>query len=126
VLAAVDPASIDGSVTGMVRLLPALVHRAAVAVLAAKLTPQAMASAVTLLPGPWTAELGTAVLDWLAAHPGNRGLGGAARTAGRSVPLSCLRHPIATAPLPVGAALWWRELGATLTFRREMHEELDR
>jgi Family of unknown function (DUF5691) len=125
-LAAADPGGIDGSVTGMVRLLPAPMHRAAVAVLAAKLTPQAMASAVALLPRPWTAELGTAVLDWLAAHPGNRGLGGAARTAGRNVPLACLRHPVATAPLPAGAAPWWRELATTLTFRREMHEELDR
>jgi hypothetical protein len=125
-LAAADPASIDGTVTEMVRLLPARLHRPAVAVLAAKLTPQAMASAVALLPAPWTVELGTGVLDWLAAHPGNRGLGGAARTAGRTVPIGCLRHPIATAPLPVGAAPWWRELATTLTFRREMHEELDR
>jgi Family of unknown function (DUF5691) len=124
VLAAADPASVDGSVIEMVRLLPAALHRAAVAVLAAKLSPQAMASAVALLPRPWTPELGTAVLDWLAVHPGNRGLGGAARTAGRRVPLGCLRHPIATAPLPVGAAPWWRELATTMTFRREMHEEL--
>lgn len=125
-LAAADPASIDGTVTEMVRLLPARLHRPAVAVLAAKLTPQAMASAVALLAAPWTVELGTGVLDWLAAHPGNRGLGGAARTAGRTVPTGCLPHPIATAALPVGAAPWWRELATTLTFRREMHEELDR
>jgi hypothetical protein len=85
-----------------------------------------MATAVAQLPAPWTAELGTAVLDWLAAHPGNRGLGGAARAAGRVVPTRCLRHQIATAPLPFGAAPWWRELATTLTFRREMHEELDR
>jgi hypothetical protein len=124
-LAATDPGGIDGAVTGMVRLLPAPMHRTAVAVLAAKLAPQAMASAVALLPRPWTAELGTAVLDWLAAHPGNRGLGSAARAAGRNVPRACLRHPVATAPLPVGAAPWWRELATTLTFRREMHEELD-
>lgn len=126
VLAAADAASIDGTVTEMVRLLPAALHRPAVGVLAAKLSPQAMASAVTLLPQPWSTELGTAVLDWLAAHPGNRGLGGAARAAGRTVPTGCLRHLIATAPLPVGAAPWWRELATTLTFRREMHEELDR
>ncbi|TWF82315.1 hypothetical protein FHX44_118264 [Pseudonocardia hierapolitana] len=125
VLAAADPASIDGTVTEMVRLLPAALHRPAVGVLAAKLSPHAMASAVTLLPQPWSPELGAAVLDWLAAHPGNRGLGGAARAAGRTVPTGCLRHPIATAPLPVGAAPWWRELATTLTFRREMHEELD-
>jgi Family of unknown function (DUF5691) len=125
-LAAAEPASIDGSVVEMVRLLPARLHGPAVAVLAAKLTPQAMASTVAQLPAPWTPALGTAVLDWLAAHPGNRGLGGAARTAGRTVPTGCLRHPIATAPLPVGAAPWWRELATTLTFRREMHEELDR
>jgi hypothetical protein len=123
-LTAADPAAIDGTVIQMVRLLPARLHGPAVAVLAAKLSPQTMASAVALLPAPWTAELGTAVLDWLTAHPGNRGLGGAARAAGRTVPLSCLRHPIAMAALPVGAAPWWRELAATLTFRREMHEEL--
>jgi hypothetical protein len=79
---------------------------------------------VSQLPASWSPELGTAVLDWLAAHPGNRGLGAAARTAGRTVPIGCLRHPIAMAALPVGAAPWWRELAATLTFRREMHEEL--
>jgi hypothetical protein len=126
VLAAADPAGIDGTVTEMVRQLPATLHRPAVGVLAAKLSPQAMASAVASMPPPWSPELGTAVLDWLAAHPGNRGLGGAARTAGRTVPARCLRHPIATAPLPVGAAPWWRELATTLTFRREMHEELER
>jgi hypothetical protein len=124
-LAAADPASIDGTLIEMVRLLPARLHGPALAVLAAKLTPQAMAAAVTSIPQPWTPELGTAVLDWLAAHPGNRGLGGAARTAGRTVPTRCLRHPIATAPLPIGAAPWWRELATTLTFRREMHEELE-
>jgi hypothetical protein len=124
--AAADPAHIDGPFIEMVGRLPVQLHRPAVAVLAAKLPPQAMASAVSQLPAPWSPELGTAVLDWLATHPGNRGLGGAARTAGRSVPLRCLRHPIATAPLPVGAAPWWRELAATLTFRREMHEELDK
>lgn len=125
-VAALDPASVDGTVTEMVRLLPARLHGPAVAVLAARCTPQAMALAVALMPAPWTAELGSAVLDWLAAHPGNRGLGGAARTAGRSVPIACLRHLIATAPLPIGAAPWWRELATTLTFRREMHEELER
>jgi uncharacterized protein DUF5691 len=124
-LDAVD-ANLTGPATMIVHRLPAQLHRPAVAVLAARLPPQAMASAVAQLPVPWSPELGTAVLDWLAAHPGNRGLGAAARTAGRSVPLGCLCHPIAIAALPVGAAPWWRELAATLTFRREMHEELDR
>jgi hypothetical protein len=124
VLAAVDPGAVDGSITGMVRHLPAPVQGPSVAVLAAKLPPQAMASAVGQLPAPWSPELGTAVLDWLAAHPGNRGLGGAARAAGVRVPRACLRHPVATGPLPIGAAPWWRDLAATLTVRREMHEEL--
>jgi hypothetical protein len=124
--AAAEPARIAGSVMEKVRLLPTQLQQTVVAVLAAKLPPQSMASAVAQLPAPWSPELGTAVLDWLATHPGNRGLGAAARAAGRSVPLGCLRHPIATAPLPVGAAPWWRELATTLTFRREMHEELDR
>jgi hypothetical protein len=127
VLAAVlaEPARIDGSLMEKVRLLPTQLQQKVIAALAAKLPPQSMASAVSQLPRPWSPELSTAVLDWLATHPGNRGLGAAARAAGRSVPLGCLRHPIATAPLPVGAAPWWRELATTLTFRREMHEELD-
>jgi hypothetical protein len=125
VLTGAEPARID-AVMENVRLLPAQLQQTVIAVLAAKLPPQSMASAVSQLPPPWSPELGTAVLDWLATHPGNRGLGAAARAAGRNVPLGCLRHPIATAPLPVGAAPWWRELATTLTFRREMHEELDR
>lgn len=126
VLSAIDPAAVDGSVTGMLRHLPAPVQGPALAVLAAKLSPPAMASAVGQLPAPWSPELGTAVLDWIATHPGNRGLGAAARAAGVRVPRACLRHPVATGPLPIGSAPWWRELAATLTVRREMHEELDR
>ena len=126
VLAAADPRTVDGTVGAMVRLLPARAHRDAVGLLARTLGPQAMAAAVSRLPAPWSGELGTAVLDWLATHPGNRGLGTAARAAAVRVPRACLRHPIATAPLPAGPAPWWRELAATLTFRREMHEELDR
>ncbi|OZM79881.1 DUF5691 domain-containing protein [Pseudonocardia sp. MH-G8] len=114
----------DAAVAGVVGLLPAPLHRAAVSALAARLAPPTMAAAVAGLPGPWSAELGTAVLDWLATHPGNRVLGGAARTAGTRVPLACTRHPIATSPVPVGAAAWWRALATTLTVRREMHEEL--
>jgi hypothetical protein len=79
-----------------------------------------------LLPPPWSAELGTVVLDWLTGHRGNRGLAGAARVAGLRGPRACMRHEIATAAVPAGAAPWWRELATTLTFRREMHEELDR
>ena len=124
-VAAVD-VNVLGPVAAIVCRLPAQLHRPVIGVLAGKLTPQAMASAVSQLLPPWSPELGTAVLDWLAGHPGNRGLGAAARTAGRSVPRGCLRHLIATAPLPAGAAPWWRELAATLTFRREMHEELHR
>jgi hypothetical protein len=124
VLTGADRASFDGSVTAMVRLLPAQMQGPAIAVLAATLAPQAMAPAVAALPAPWSPELGTAVLDWLAAHPGNRGLGAAARAAEVRVPRACLRHPAATGPLPIGSAPWWRELAATLTVRREMHEEL--
>ncbi|TQM10969.1 DUF5691 domain-containing protein [Pseudonocardia kunmingensis] len=125
VAAALDAAGPqDGAVAGMVRLLPPQLHRAAVSALAAKLAPPTMAAAVADLPAPWSVELGSAVLDWLATHPGDRGLGAAARAAGSTVPTPCLRHPIATAPVPVGAAPWWRALGTTLTVRREMHEEL--
>jgi uncharacterized protein DUF5691 len=124
VLAGCGPETIDGSVTTLVHLLPAERHRDAVAVLAGKLAPHVLAVAVTWLPAPWSAPLGTALLDWLAAHPGNRGLTAAARTVSSRAPLACLRHPLATAPVPPGAAPWWRELAATLTFRREMHEEL--
>jgi hypothetical protein len=126
VLRAVDPGAVDATITGVLARLPARVQGPAVALLAARLTPQAMAPAVGQLPAPWSPELGTAVLDWIATHPGNRGLGGAARAAGIRVPRACLRHPVATGPLPVGSAPWWRELAATLTVRREMHEELDR
>jgi hypothetical protein len=114
----------DGAVVAMVRLLPPPLHRAAVSALAARLAPATMAAAVAGLPAPWSAELGTAVLDWLATHPENRGLGAAARTASSRVTLPCVRHPIATAPVPIGAAPWWRALATTLTVRREMHEEL--
>ncbi|GAA5120171.1 DUF5691 domain-containing protein [Pseudonocardia adelaidensis] len=124
VLPAIEPAAVDGSITNMVRRLPAAVQGPALAVLAAKLPPPAMASAVGQLPAPWPPELGTAVLDWIGTQPGNRGLGGAARAAAVRVPRACLHHPVATGPLPIGAAPWWRELAATLTVRREMHEEL--
>ena len=126
VLGAIDPAAVDGSITGVLRHLPAAVQGSAIALLARRLPPQAMASAVGQLPAPWSAELGTAVLDWLSTQPGNRGLGAAARAAGVRVPRACLRHPVAMGPLPIGAAPWWRDLAAALTVRREMHEELER
>jgi hypothetical protein len=124
VLTALDPAAVDGTVVEMVAMLPERVHRPAVAVLAARVPRPTLVTAVAQLAGPWSAELGTGVLDWLAAHPGDRGLGAAARAAAVRVPRACLQHPVATGPLPIGYAPWWRELAATLTVRREMHEEL--
>src|SRR5690606_41274557 len=94
---------VDGAFAEMVGGLPARLHRPAVAVLAERLPPQAMTSLVGLLPVPWTPELGTAVLDWLAAHAGNRGLGAAARTPGRTAPTPRPRPPAAPAALPVSA-----------------------
>ncbi len=116
--------TISPLVAALVDVLPDAERVAAVAALAAAVPPDTFASLVVALPRPWSRALGDALLDRLAAHPGHAGLGAAAGVVGVVAPTGCLRHAIATDPVPPGAAPWWRRLAATLTFRREMHEEL--
>lgn len=111
-------------VAALVDVLPERERAAVAAALARAVAPEAFVSLVVALPRPWPRRLGDVLLDWLGAHPGHAGLATAAGVVATAVPLGCLRHPVATAPVPVGAAPWWRRLAATLTVRREMHEEL--
>jgi hypothetical protein len=83
-----------------------------------------VARLVLELPAPWPPELGSALLRWVTAQGDQRVVAHAAVVIARNVPPSCLNDPPAVAPLPDGAAHWRRTLNETLTFRREMHEEL--
>jgi hypothetical protein len=83
-----------------------------------------MADTVGDLPRPWPVDLGFALLDWLVTAPDERVVSSAARVIARGVPPSCLNHSPSTGPLPEDTSPWRRELAATLTFRREMYEEL--
>ncbi|RZQ61334.1 DUF5691 domain-containing protein [Amycolatopsis suaedae] len=86
--------------------------------------PRAVARLVPDLPAPWTPELGTVLLDWLSTQDDHRLVAHAAVTIARAVPPESLDHPLAVEPLQPGAAPWRRALAKTLTFRREMYEEL--
>jgi hypothetical protein len=76
------------------------------------------------LPAPWPADLGTYVLDRLAAHRDERAVAHVADIAARAVPAECLSHPLTSAELDYDASPWRRRLVDILIFRKEMYEEL--
>jgi hypothetical protein len=75
------------------------------------------------LPVPWPATLGNMVLDQLAKVGTNRAWARLASIAARAVPPDVLDHPITREPTG-DEDTWLRRLVETLTFRREMYEEL--
>src|SRR5205807_8126436 len=77
------------------------------------------------LPAPWPVDLGSYVLDRLAAHRDERSVAHVADIAARSVPPECLNHPLASAEVGLEASPWRRRLVYTLAFRKEMYEELE-
>lgn len=89
-----------------------------------RLPVESFARLVHELPRPWTKELGTALLDWIARQDDHRLVSHAAVVIARAVPPECLRHPLATTRLTMDAGPWRRALTETLNFRREMYEEL--
>ncbi len=92
--------------------------------LVSRLPTESFARLVHELPRPWTKELGTALLDWIARQDDHRLVSHAAVVIARAVPHGCLRHPLATTRLTMDAGPWRRALTETLNFRREMYEEL--
>jgi hypothetical protein len=117
----------DPWITGaalMITALPREQWAGAVVELARKASSSRMADTVGDLPRPWPVDLGFALLDWLVTAPDERVVSSAARVIARGVPPSCLNHSPSTGPLPEDTSPWRRELAATLTFRREMYEEL--
>jgi hypothetical protein len=92
--------------------------------LVSRLPVESFARLVHELPRPWSAELGTALLDWIARQDDHRLVSHAAVVIARAVPAGCLRHPLATTRLTADAGPWRRALTETLNFRREMYEEL--
>jgi hypothetical protein len=110
--------------TRMIAALPREQWTGAVVEVANRAGSSHLAEVVAALPRPWPAELGTALLDWLAERPDERAVATAAHVIARAAPPGCLNHPRTTGPLPEDTALWRRQLAETLIFRREMHEEL--
>jgi len=92
--------------------------------LVSRLPVESFARLVHELPRPWTKELGTALLDWIARQDDHRLVSHAAVVIARAVPRGCLGHPLATTRLTMDAGPWRRALTETLNFRREMYEEL--
>lgn len=92
--------------------------------LVGRLPTESFARLVHELPRPWTKELGTALLDWIARQDDHRLVSHAAVVIARAVPAECLRHPLATTRLTMDTGPWRRALTETLNFRREMYEEL--
>jgi hypothetical protein len=76
------------------------------------------------LPAPWPAELGSHVLDRLAAHRDERAVAHVADIAARAVPRECLNHKLLGETFGHDASPWRRRLVDTLIFRRSMYEEL--
>lgn len=75
------------------------------------------------LPVPWPAPLGRMILDQLAKVGTNRAWARLASITARAVPPDVLDHPITREPTGEEDT-WLRRLVETLTFRREMYEEL--
>ncbi|GAA1597683.1 DUF5691 domain-containing protein [Kribbella hippodromi] len=75
------------------------------------------------LPVPWPTDLATMILDQLAKVGTNRAWARLASITARAVPPDALTHPITREPTSEEDT-WRRRLVETLTFRRELHEEL--
>jgi hypothetical protein len=105
-------------------VLPPAGQAATIGHLISRLPVESFARLVHELPRPWTKELGTALLDWIARQDDHRLVSHAAVVIARAVPRGCLRHPLATTRLTMDAGPWRRALTETLNFRREMYEEL--
>jgi hypothetical protein len=75
------------------------------------------------LPVPWPASLANMILDQLAKVGANRAWARLASITARAAPPDVLNHPITREPTGEEDT-WRRRLVETLTFRREMHEEL--
>ncbi|MEU4669535.1 DUF5691 domain-containing protein [Amycolatopsis sp. NPDC023774] len=97
---------------------------ATVAKLARGLKVEALTRLILDLPQPWSEELGRVLLDWVGAQQDHRLVAHAAALIAKAVPPACLRHRLSMVPQPGEAAPWRRAVAETLTFRREMHEEL--
>lgn len=108
----------------LVGVLEPAEQAAAIADLARRFDAKAVTAVVAGLPAPWSVELGTALLDWIAVQEDKRHVAHAAADIALAAPPGCLGHPLATTPPPENAATWRRSLFETLAFRREMHEEL--
>ncbi|WP_033294335.1 DUF5691 domain-containing protein [Amycolatopsis jejuensis] len=108
----------------LVGLLSPEQQAATVAKLTRGLPVEALTRLILDLPEPWPAPLGTVLLDWVAGQRDHRLVAHAAALIAKAVPVPCLGHPLAEIPLPGEAAPWRRAVAETLSFRREMHEEL--
>ncbi|MDT8915321.1 DUF5691 domain-containing protein [Amycolatopsis sp. PS_44_ISF1] len=112
------------STAALVGVLAPQRQAATVAKLARGLKVEALTRLILDLPQPWPEELGRVLLDWVAAQQDHRLVAHAATLIAKAVPPACLGHRLAVIPQPGEAAPWRRAVAETLTFRREMHEEL--
>ncbi|MEU4292979.1 DUF5691 domain-containing protein [Kribbella sp. NPDC026596] len=104
----------------LLRLLPPEEWARAVDVLR---TTVDVAELVGGLPVPWPPSLASMILDQLAKVGTNRAWARLASITARAVPPDVLDHPITREPTG-GEDTWRRRLVETLTFRRELYEEL--
>ncbi|RZT07782.1 hypothetical protein EV649_7710 [Kribbella sp. VKM Ac-2569] len=104
----------------LLRLLPAEEWASAVDVLRKNVD---VAELVGGLPVPWPAPLASMILDQLAKVGTARAWARLASIAARAAPPDVLDHPITREPTGEEDT-WRRRLVETLTFRREMYEEL--
>ena len=110
----------DRSPAELLRLLPADEWARAVDVLRKTVD---VTELVGGLPVPWPESLASMILDQLAKVGSNRAWARLASIAARAVPPDVLDHPI-TRESTGEEDTWRRRLVETLTFRREMYEEL--
>ncbi|MFC0624660.1 DUF5691 domain-containing protein [Kribbella deserti] len=82
-----------------------------------------LAQVVGGLPVPWPESLAVAMLDLLNRAGPDQGWARLASAVAQAVPVAALDHPI-TARAVDEEQTWRRRLIETLTFRREMYEEL--
>ncbi|HEY4571646.1 MAG TPA: DUF5691 domain-containing protein [Kribbella sp.] len=104
----------------LLRLLPPDEWARAVDVLR---TTVDIAELVGGLPVPWPTSLATMILDQLGKVGTNRAWARLASIAARAVPPDVLDHPITREPTGEEDT-WRRRLVETLTFRREIYQEL--
>lgn len=82
-----------------------------------------LAQVVGGLPVPWPDSLAVALLDLLDRATPDQGWARLASVVSQAVPAGVLDHPITRRPIDEEQT-WRRRLIETLTFRREMYEEL--